>query len=288
MGSGTTSPYMSTNPVFIHFGLPKKDGDVEFGEGTPEPQKSVSVLKALSEPNGAKMGYGIGYPEAMPQSANISWKGHDIWFADPMHNLPWGEAVLCKGKIIPANADEGTPEKLQLTPILPDKIHGVCYGMTEKDCSIQLNAGLSIAAGAGDSVKKTDADSLYLALMANAVIDTVDGNALVLTDGHEAVIHAQGPGEDDPVTEETVTGAGKASTVVAVSEAIDPTVFNLSAKGMEFVIPKSTAGYRFTVTGTLFKMPRFSRPGARTSFKDQVGSYPTALSIVDAKTGDGE
>ena len=284
--------YMSTNPVFVHFGLPKKDGDVVFKvveppaqEGdaptkTPTDQMSASVLKALSEPNGAKMGYGIGYPEAMPQSANISWKGHDVWFADPMHNLPWGEAVLCKGKI-----ENGV---LTLEALDSENIHGVCYGMTEKDCSIQLNAGISISSAfAGDTVKKDDDEDLYIALMANAIIDSGDGNALVLTDGHEAVIHDE---EGGSVVDKPVAGAGAASTVVAVSDAIDPTVFNLSSNGMSFVIPKSTAGYQFTVTGTLFKMPRFSRPGARTSFKDQVGSYPTALSVVDAKTAsdDGE
>ena len=224
------------------------------------------------------MGYGIGYPEAMPQSANIVWKGRDIWFADPMHNLPWGEAVLCKGSV----DSDGV---LTLSPIDSDNIHGVCYGMTEKDCSIQLNAGISISPlKKSETVDKSDSDGLYLALMANAVIDVDNGNALVLTDGHTAVLHKASETEGGEATEETVEGAGKASTVVAVSDAIDPTVFNLSDDGMAFVIPAATKGYQFTVTGTLFKAPRFTNPGARTSFKDQVSSMGTALSIVDAKT----
>ena len=103
-----------------------------------------------------------------------------------------------------------------------------------------------------------------------------DEGALVFTDGHKK----------DPESE-SEDGTGKASTVVAISEAIDPTVFNIGTEAgkMQFVIPKATSGFKFVVTGTLLKAPHFSDPGAYCSMKDTVSSYPTALSIVDAKTG---
>lgn len=256
--------YHSTNPVFVHFSVPA-DGDVTINETE---QKSASLMKKLSEPNGAKSGYGVGYAGTTQALAgNIKWDGPDVPFADPMHNIPWGEAILCSGTV--------SDGKLTLTALDSDHIHGVCYGMTVKDCSIMMNAGVSVAAGTEvAAVAKSDTSGLYLALMANAAID--GEGAVVFSDGHVS--------EDG-----SLEGPGKASTVLAISDAIDPTVFNLSSEGMDFVIPKASAGYVFTVMGTLFQMP-FRRPArVRTSFKDQVSSYPTALAIVDAKaSGSGD
>ena len=250
----------SVNPVFVHFSVPADDA-VSFAETD---QKSASLMKKLSEPNGAKFGYGVGYAGTTQASAgNIRWDGPDIPFADPMHNLPWGEAILCKGTV----ADG----KVTLEALSADLIHGVCYGTTVKDCSIMLNAGVSIAPlEKSEAVPKSETEGLYIAIMANAYID--DEDTLHFSNGRVS--------DDDS----SVEGAGKASTVVAISDAIDPTVFNVGTEGMQYVIPKASAGYVFTVMGVLFKAPHFRHPRVRTSFKDQVSSYPTALAIVDAKT----
>ena len=86
----------STNPVFVHFSVPA-DGDVTINETE---QQSASLMKKLSEPNGAKSGYGVGYAGTTQALAgNIKWDGPDVPFADPMHNVPWGEAILCKGTV---------------------------------------------------------------------------------------------------------------------------------------------------------------------------------------------
>ena len=90
----SASPYVSTNPVFVHFSVPA-DGDVTIN-GTA--QKSRTVMRKLSEPRGAKMGYGIGYA-GLPNAVNISWDGPDLPFSDPMSDVPWGEAVLCSGAV---------------------------------------------------------------------------------------------------------------------------------------------------------------------------------------------
>ena len=236
-------------------------------------------MAKLSEPRGAKAGYGIGFAGTTQALAgNIKWDGPDLPFSDPMSDVPWGEAVLCTGKV--------TGNKLTLTKVGAGLIHGVCYGTTIKDCSVQLNAGISIAPLSASVTAPKDADDgLYIAILANAVIG--DDGAMVMSDGHTATIMKK---EGDPATMvETVVpesgdATGVASTVVAVSEAIDPTVFSLENNTMNFVIPKATAGYKFVVTGTLLKAPHFSDPGAYCSMKDTVSSYPTALSIVDAKT----
>ena len=270
MGSATTNPYVSTNPVFVNFGVPA-DGVVTIN-GTE--QKSRSVMRKLSEPRGAKSGYGVGYAGTTQALAgNIKWDGPDLPYSDPMSDVPWGEAVLCSGEI--AADGKITLTELEAAGTNRKLIHGTCYGVTIKDCSVQLNAGLSVAPLDADAVveKPDDTKGLFLAILANAIID--DGGVLVATDGHRV--------DPDSADED---GTGKASTVVAISEAIDPTVFNLSEAGMNFVIPKATAGYKFVVTGTLLKAPHFSDPGAYSSMKDTVSSYPTALSIVDAKTGD--
>lgn len=259
------TPYVSTNPVFVNFSVPA-DKAVSINSTD---QMSRTVMRKLSEPRGAKMGYGIGYA-GLPNAVNISWDGPDLPFSDPMSDVPWGEAVLCEGTLT-----DGKLALVELEAAGANRklIHGTCYGVTIKDCSVQLNAGISIAATATGEVTKTNANGkgLYLAILANAVID--DEGVLVATDGHK---------KDPEAAEED--GTGVASTVVAVSEAIDPTVFGLSDAGMKFVIPKATAGYKFVVTGTLLKAPHFSDPGAYCSMKDTVSSYPTALSIVDAKT----
>ena len=262
------TPYVSSNPVFVNFAIPSNDGDVAISSTD---QKSASLLKKLAEPNGAKMGYGVGYAGTAPAVAgNIKWDGTDIPFADPMANIPWGEVVLCEGTV--------SDGKLSLTIIdnaseASRSIHGVCYGTTIKDCSVQLNAGISIAKRSENKLveRVEGSKGLYIAVLVNAVIDA-DG-VVNFTDGHSFK-------DGDSAA---VTGAGKASTVVAVSDAIDPTVFNLSADGMQFIIPASTRGFQFVVTGTLLKAPNFTDPGAYSSYKDTVSSFGVALSVVDAK-----
>lgn len=268
---GSANPYVSTNPVFVSFSVPA-DGDVTINETA---QKSRSVMRKLSEPRGAKMGYGVGYAGTTQALAgNIKWDGPDLPFSDPMSDVPWGEAVLCSGVV--AADGKITLTELEAAGTSRKLIHGTCYGVTIKDCSVQLNAGLSVAPLETDVTVDKPIDGsngLFLAVLANAIVD--EDGALVFTDGHR--IDPESADED---------GTGKASTVVAVSEAIDPTVFNIGTEAgkMTFVIPKATAGYKFVVTGTLLKAPHFSDPGAYSSMKDTVSSYPTALSIVDAKT----
>lgn len=266
------TPHVSTSPLFVNFSVPA-DKAVKINSTD---QMSSSVMRKLSEPRGAKSGYGVGYAgTTQAQAGNIRWDGPDLPFSDPMSDIPWGEVVLCEGTLA-----DGVLTLVELEAAGSSRalIHGTCYGVTIKDCSIQLNAGLSVAAMATASVTKTDANGkdLYLAVLANAVIDSNDGS-LVFTDGHKV----------DPESAEE-DGTGVASTVVAVSEAMDPTVFNLSSAGMKYVLPASTSGYKFVVTGTLLKAPGFRHPRAYCSMKDTVSSYPTALSIVDAKTESGD
>lgn len=256
----------SMNPVFVNFSTLDGATEVTFGG---EKQRGAEILSLIGQPEGAKQGYGIGYA-GTPVAANISWDGPNIPFGSEFQGIPWGRAVLCigakKSAVEADNTDpehpvEAAPAELNLTALDATHIHGTCYGTTVKDCSIQLNCGFSVAAG-HDPVPSSDKSGLFIAVMANASFVT--------------------SGEGADASEVLEVGTGE--TVVAVSEAIDPTVLNLATgTNLQFNIPDATGGFTFTARGTLAKAPFVRRVSDYTSFKDKVTSFPTSQAILDAK-----
>lgn len=235
----------SVNPVFVNFGTLDGNTTVSFGGVT---QEGAELLEKLAEPNGAKFGYGVGYA-GLPYVENVlmdsGWDGPNIPFHDTLAGVPWGRAVLCK-------AVKGTGT-LALTDLDPQHIHGTCYGTTIKDSSVQMNCGFSVGKGV-EPVASDDESGLVIAVMARAHKES--GSWVI----------------------------GEGETVVAISEAIDPTVLN-APDGLNFVIPEATGGFTFTARGTLAKAPFVRRVTNYTSMNDKVSSYPTSQAILDAKIG---
>lgn len=254
----------SLNPVFVNFSTLDGDTKVKFGaSGEETEQKGAEILSLIGQPEGAKQGYGIGYA-GTPVAANISWDGPNIPFGSEFQGIPWGRAVLCSGTVA---VSSGTTT-LTLNPLDDDHIQGTCYGTTVKDCSIQLNCGFSVAA---DHTVASATTGLYIAVMANASFVT--------------------SGEGADASEVLEVGTGE--TVVAISEAMDPTILNLgTGSTVDFVIPNATGGFTFTARGTLAKAPFVRRVSNYTSFKDKVTSFPTSQAIIDYKAShpasDGE
>lgn len=235
----------SVNPVFVNFTVTSEAMNVTFGSAGV--QKGEEIIEKLSS-KGAKMGYGIGYA-GTPQATNISYDGPDVPFSDTLTGIKWGRAVLCKAA--------KSPSGIALTEQTggdPAKITGTCFGTTIKDSSIQLNAAIAVAGGAVVDPIKSDATSaLVIAIMCNG---SIDGQGVYSDSGE---------------------------TVLAISEAIDPTVFNVNEDGLQFQIPDATGGYTFTVRGTLAKAPFVNHVSNYTSMKDKVSSFPTSQAILDAK-----
>lgn len=250
----------SLNPVFVNFTTVSADESVTF-DGA---EQRGDLILAYFSADGAKQGYGIGYA-GMPVAQNISYDGPDVPFSDACGGIKWGRAVLCKATTTPASGSD--PKTVELEPLDPTHITGTCYGTTIKNSSVQLNAAMAVASGAEVTPIPANAPgatavttSLVIAIMANA-----------------SATNVAEPGSDP---DWSISEDGE--TVVAMSEAIDPTVFN-APNGMQYTIPNATGGYSFTVRGTLAKAPFVRRVDNYTSMKDRVTSFPTSQSILDAK-----
>ena len=266
----------SVNPVFVSFETVREDVDVtlKVGEADAVEQEGAAILKAVMVPGGAKMGF--------KDDGNVPF--HDA-FAD----VPWGDAILCKAVKTPAqeadNSDpenpiEAAPAKITLTQLQAGKITGCCYGTTIKDCSVQLNAGIAVSGEMSDTEVvplASDAESLVVAVRSNVQLDPETGELVPV-------------GQDMAVPEGSQAPAAKAAPqVLAISEAIDPTILQLgTGNTITFNIPKATGGFTFTVRGTLAKAPFVRHVSNYTSMKDKVSSYPTSQAILDAKISAGE
>lgn len=266
----------SVNPVFVNFTTVSANETVTL-DG--KDQRGDLILKHFCA-HGAKMGYGVGYA-GLPMANNVlkdsGWDGPDVPFADACGGIKWGRAVLCKATITPASGgteqEPAKPKTVALTALDAEHITGTCYGTTIKDCSVQLNAAIAVANGAtvdpipanAPGAPSLDPETaLVIAIMANAAAKNV--------------------GTDEEPDWEISEEKGD-ETVIAISEAIDPTVFN-APNGLQFQIPNATGGYSFTVRGTLAKAPFVRRVSHYTSMKDRVSSYPTSQAILDAKVGE--
>lgn len=239
----------SSNPVFTSFAI--TDEHVLVGGNA---QKGNVIVEKLIGSNSAKE----GFP-----------KGENIPYRDAFGDVPFGKAMLLDAEVSGSN--------LTLTQISGAEasssqggVAGTCYGVTTKDSATQLNCGFSVDLAASVPAPETG-HKLVVAVFANAIVQTVDGEEVVtLTDGVEAT----------PL-------ACANSTVVAISEAIDPTILQVGSgnDGVSFDIPAATGGFTFTVRGTLLQ-PDWTKREAPvyTSFKDVVSSWPTAQAILDAKT----
>jgi hypothetical protein len=289
--------FESLNPVFTKFAtLPKtaehgkggasaepngvayffnssKSGDWNKpGETDYTPEHGAELLEKLSAV-GAKMGYGIGYagtPQAV--AGNILYDGPDVPMHTPFAGIPWGRAVLCKKEVVTGSTNAEVATAINLIPLgatdwysgrVPTetcKIFGTCYGTTIKDSSIQLNCGLSV----GDL--KKDADSTIQGGI------TINGDLVI-------AVFANASQKSDGSWE-----IGVGDTLIAVSDAIDPTVFQLnSSDTMGYKIPAAVGGFTFTARGTLARAPFVAHVPTYTSFNDKVSSFPTSQAILAAK-----
>ena len=250
----------SVNPVFVSFEAVRDDVEITLG-GVE--QEGAAILKAVMVPGGAKMGF--------KDDGNVPF--HDA-FAD----VPWGDAILCKAVKTAAAGDD--PASIVLTQLQAGKITGCCYGTTIKDCSVQLNAGIAVSGDmeATEAVALADdTEALVVAVRSNVQLDPETGELVPV-------------GQDMAVPEGSSDPAAKAAPqVLAISEAIDPTILQLgSSNTITFNIPKATGGFTFTVRGTLAKAPFVRHVSNYTSMKDKVSSYPTSQAILDAKIPAGD
>lgn len=237
--------YVSRNPKFVSFSTVPENITVEF-DGVV--QESHEVMKRLMETKSAMQGYGIGYA-GTDVAGNISYDGPDVPFSTPLKNIPWGRAALCKITKTDATEEGGEtiPAKITLTSLNEPGdewgIVGTCYGTTIKDNSVQLNCGFSV----GDSVtpdEQSDAFVLAIAVFANAKLDE---GTMVFDEG---------------------------DTVVAISEAIDPSIFSKNLP-WTFEVPDDIAGggecgFVFTARGNLLVSPSNCPAPTHTSFWDAV------------------
>lgn len=214
-------------------------------------QKGAEILKAVMVPGGAKMGF--------KDDGNVP-------FHDAFDDVPWGDAILCS-----AAKSEGA---IALTQLDATHIHGTCYGTTIKDSSVQMNAGLSVSGDISNTLTVAVGDdaALVVAIRSNVQLDETTGELV-------------------PVGAKMSDDSDAAPQVLAISEAIDPTVIQLGKTGddaniLTFNIPKATGGFTFTVRGTLAKAPFVNHVSNYTSMKDRVSSFPTSQAIIDAKIGD--
>lgn len=249
----------SVNPVFVSFETVRENVSVTLG-GTP--QEGAAILKAVMVPGGAKMGF--------KDDGNVPF--HDV-FAD----VPWGDAILCKA--VKTAASGATPASIALTQLQAGKITGCCYGTTIKDCCVQLNAGIAVSGEMSDTeavpLAADGSEALVVAVRSNVQLDPETGELVPV-------------GQDMAVPEGSSDPAAKAAPqVLAISEAIDPTILQLgTGNTITFNIPKATGGFTFTVRGTLAKAPFVRHVSNYTSMKDKVSSYPTSQAILDAKVGE--
>lgn len=246
----------SVNPVFVSFETVSDDVKVMLGVVE---QKGADILKAVMVPGGAKMGF--------KDDGNVPF--HDA-FAD----VPWGDAILCSATRAAAHDD--VPATITLTPVDAENIHGCCYGTTIKDCSVQLNAGIAVSGEIDTTAVEAAADgskALVVAVRSNVQLDEETGELVPV-------------GQDMPSAD---PAAKAAPQVLAISDAIDPTILQLGSENiLKFNIPKATGGFTFTVRGTLAKAPFVHHVSNYTSMKDKVSSYPTSQAILDAKISAGE
>lgn len=243
----------SLNPVFANFRLVDKNDTIGFKANaevvTPTPQEGAAILEAVMVPGGAKMGFN--------NEGNVP-------FHDPCEDIPWGDAILCLAEKDSNGAIE------TLTQLDANHIHGTCYGATIKDSSVQLNAGISVSGEtAGVQVPVGDDAAFVVALRSNVQLDESTGRLVPI---------GKAMSDDTPA----------APQVLAISEAIDPTVIQLGKTGADpnvltFNIPKATGGFTFTVRGTVAKAPFVNHVSNYTSMKDKVTSFPTSQAIIDAK-----
>lgn len=250
----------SVNPVFVSFEAVREDVVVTLKVGEAEAvaveQEGAAILKAVMVPGGAKMGF--------KDDGNVP-------FHDEFADVPWGDAILCKAVKRAAAGDD--PASIALTQLQEGKITGCCYGTTIKDCSVQLNAGIAVSG----EMEATEA--VALADDTEALVVAVRSNVQLDADTGELV----------PVGQEMSSSDPAAPQVLAISEAIDPTILQLgSSNTITFNIPKATGGFTFTVRGTLAKAPFVHHVSNYTSMKDKVSSYPTSQAILDAKISAGE
>lgn len=249
----------SVNPVFVSFETVSDDVKVMLGK---DEQKGADILKAVMVPGGAKMGF--------KDDGNVPF--HDV-FAD----VPWGDAILCKAVKTAASGE--TPATITLTQLQAGKITGCCYGTTIKDCCVQLNAGIAVSGEMSDTeavpLAADGSEALVVAVRSNVQLDPETGELVPV-------------GQDMAVPEGSSDPAAKAAPqVLAISEAIDPTILQLgTGNTITFNIPKATGGFTFTVRGTLAKAPFVHHVSNYTSMKDKVSSYPTSQAILDAKVGE--
>ena len=251
----------SVNPVFVAFEAVRDDVEITLG-GTA--QEGAAILKAVMVPGGAKMGF--------KDDGNVPF--HDA-FAD----VPWGDAILCKAVKTAAAGDD--PASIALTQLQAGKITGCCYGTTIKDCCVQLNAGIAVSgdmeATEAVALAADGSEALVVAVRSNVQLDPETGELVPV-------------GQDMAVPEGSSDPAAKAAPqVLAISEAIDPTILQLgTSNSITFNIPKATGGFTFTVRGTLAMAPFVHHVSNYTSMKDKVSSYPTSQAILDAKIPAGE
>lgn len=235
--------FLSLNPVFSNFYTLSNDIEVFF-EG--KYQESYKRWRQLVELSVSKHGYGIGRP--VNEEIGFQNPMKDTEFSTKFKNIPWGRAVLCKKRF------DSEHDFLYLDPVsievydgngnstrVPSKkIHGVCYGTSIKDNHLQLQCGFSVAE-------------------LDQVIDEDNGEENVKPSLAIAVF----------VNNTDSSTRTKFDTVVAVSDAIDPSVF-YTPHGYTYLVGEDMPlknGFSFTVRGNFMDSCN-KRVPTHTSYKD--------------------
>lgn len=222
--------YFSMNPTFVNIDFVPPILDI-FYDGNMQSSWEVMARFLYKEGSVAIAKEGYG----VGYTRNILWKHSNVPYTNPYMTIPWGKAVLCRAKKEPPMPNHQN-YKLLLTPLSYDEINGNCYNISIKDNSIQLSCGISVG-----SFGSIDEDEfLILAVFANMRLS------------HGEVI------------------LGDGDTIVAVSEAIDKSVFNAPNNYPYYLIDTSVGnlGVSFTIRANLALSNKI--PSVYTSYHDNA------------------
>ena len=235
--------FLSLNPVFSNFYTLSNDIEVIFDGVFQESYKRWRQLVELSV---SKQGYGIGRP--LDNTIGFQNPMKDSGFSTRFKDIPWGRAVLCKKRydsghnilyVEPVSIEvyDGDGNSVRVPS---KKIHGLCYGTSIKDNQLQLQCGFSVAEldqVIDDDYGEDDVrPSLAIAIFVNN------------TDKSTRTHH---------------------DTLVAISDAIDPSVF-YAPHGYTFLVGEDMPlkdGFSFTARGN-FMCSSNKRAPTHTSYKD--------------------
>ena len=206
----------------------------------------------------------------IPSCSSVSHSGFGIgtlsekdkgYSNSPFDNIPFDRVCLCRcTKTLEQDSTTGEQRTLCTLEELGDetKTQGVCYGITRKDKSIQINCGISVVDYS--EVIQDDTTSLVLAVIAK-VGYSIENKKFIL---------------------------GEGETIIALSEALDPYIYLIKQEFGFNVLngSVSVSNYnQFTVRGNLAIYQNAKAPSTSTSYFYDTFSIKRRM-LIDGRQDD--